>query len=50
MEKTRRYFQEGVACIKRVQQLATLRGLNLFAFIATVPDKRATKIIWGPVD
>jgi len=50
MEKTRRYFQEGVACIKRVQQFTTLRGLNLFAFIATVPDKGATKIHWGPVD
>jgi hypothetical protein len=50
MEKARRYFQEGVACIKRVQQLPTLRGLNLFAFIATVPDKGAAKIHWGPVE
>ena len=49
MEKAGRYFREAVECVKRVRQLQSFDGINLHAYIATVPDRGAVKLHWGAV-
>ena len=43
-------FREAVESVKRVLGLVSLAGMNLFAYLVTLPDEGPVKVNWGLVE
>lgn len=46
----RTYFLDAIECVKRILQVTSLVDLNLYAYLATLPDDGPVRIHWGRVE